>query len=676
MSKKLNAREVKAVLKERLKQMEQKSQPLVEQPTALPATKKNGLQNVEEEDDLLRSTRELMKEIDEVHSSVFNAPPPSFSDGPTDPNIKLTSKKPKKEEPSPLEVLDKEINSAISGLDKQLNKEETASVEEAESSQPEQQSTADAGAVGQSVPESAEAQHSVLPVLPIELPDVSEAPGKEAAPVEAAAEAACYESQGDLVLPVCVVEQGESPQPEAKPSFSQGGTTMSHNVQANGAKAPSESARAAEKPFGQTGTTISSVPEGERSRRSIFGIGAEVEKLLERREAEQLDSLEQIPSSRYDEQTTPGEPQIKITPPQSESAQFQQLKPNKKPKRWKKWLAGALIAAGLLASGIGIYLSSRDRKDAPPAVISACAESPTLGGKECPFISQASICLSDTYMISTEFFCDPIKVTVDDEFSNCVPGTCTVSFPNFKWEAISLKELDKKIIDNLNYLLVQNEYLSIIPPELLLNLSIIPPELILKMPELLLKMPKLFTEGFCISLSFEEAQRYLTLPLDEPKKGIRPMYLLPRTKVIINTSSLLFTVNLNGTRGDASFANVMKEKHSGESIIGLKNISEIEHICNKTANPVSCLGGALANLTGQIKSAINNVGRLAYKGLLGNGSCDKRDITIVSPDGGHATVIGYNETEMPEAKENDCKPAPPRGGGFNLPLGMGAATGQ
>lgn len=630
MSKKLKAGEVKAVLKERLKQKEQKSQPLVEQPAALPATKKNGLQNVEEEDELLRSTQELMKEIDEVHSSVFNTPPTSFSDGPTDPNIKLTHEKPKKEEPLPPEVLDKEIDSIISRLDKELNKEETASAEEAESRPPEQQSPADAGAVGQPVPESTEAQPLVLPVLPVELPDVSEASGKEADPGEAATGAACYESQADLVLPVCVVEQGGSAQSETQPTFS------------------------------QDGTTISSVPEGERTRRSTFGIGAEVEKLLERREAEQPDSFEQVPSSRYDEQTTPGEPQIKITPPAQQPAQPKQPGPNKKPKRWKKWVAGALIAAGLLASGIGIHLSSRDRKEAPPpTAVSVSTDSPALVGRDCPFIPHEPVlCLSDTYMISTEFFGKPIKVTVDDEFSKCKPEKCVVSFPNLKWEVINRDELDKKIIDNLNCLLVPNQCLSVIPPELMS------------------KMPKVFFEGSSIPLSFEEAQMYLTLPSDEPRKGIRPLYILPRTEVIINTSSLLLTVNLNGTRGETAFANIMKEQCPGKSIIDLKNISEIEEKCSKNANPVRCLGGALANLTGQIKSAINNVGRLAYKGLLGNGSCDKRDITIISPDGESATIIGYNEAEMPEARETDCKPAPPRGGGFSLPLGMSVATGQ
>lgn len=461
---------------------------------------------------------------------------------------------------------------------------------------------------------------------------------KEAAPVEGAAEAVCCESQPGLIQPVCVVEERvphetESPETKTEPTFSEDGTTIS--------------------------TTL----EDQRTRRPIFGIGAEIEGLLKRRdEAEQHDSDGQVSSFSYDGQTTPGEPQIKITPPAQHPPQPKQPGPNKKPKRWKRWVAGAVIAAALLASGIGIHLSSRNNEQTSEGPrLETCTDKPSLFGNNCPpSKGRVSICLTDSYTIDTQYFCDPIEITIDDEVSGCTTAYCAVTAPNFKWKAISRADLDNKIIDNLKSLLVPDTCLSVIPLD--------------KMNDFI--DSKMFLEGSAF-LSFEEAQRLLTLPLDQPKNGVKPMYIMPRSNIKIDLSSLLLTVNLNGTKGDTSFGKIMKETHPSDMTVGLNTISEIEAICKKAENPIRCLGGALANLTGPIKNTIKLVGRLAYAGLLGNDSCDKRDIVLITPEGGSAIIIGYNEAEMPDARETDCKPAQQQGrfSGFGMPSGMGAATG-
>jgi len=147
------------------------------------------------------------------------------------------------------------------------------------------------------------------------------------------------------------------------------------------------------------------------------------------------------------------------------------------------------------------------------------------------------------------------------------------------------------------------------------------------------------------------------------------MYVSPRSRIIINTSSLAFTINANGTTGDTSFMRIMKNKQpAGEqqedgcemtgNTITCKTIDELEETCG--ADNKMCVGGALANLTGQIKEAIRNIGERANFGLLGNGSCDKRDVTIIDSKGKSVKVIGYDEGKMPGTRDpgGDCYVAP------------------
>ncbi|MEM4166177.1 MAG: hypothetical protein QW255_02335 [Candidatus Bilamarchaeaceae archaeon] len=139
-------------------------------------------------------------------------------------------------------------------------------------------------------------------------------------------------------------------------------------------------------------------------------------------------------------------------------------------------------------------------------------------------------------------------------------------------------------------------------------------------------------------------------------------------------------IDAKGKNGDTSFitkAQKMSDNELAEvgcsfknegKIIECDSLESIDKICE--GEKPTCKGGALANLTGEIKKAIIDVAYRVYISLLGNGSCDKRDV-VLKDSGQSSVVIGYDENKIPEAKETDCKVAKGRPS-FDVPIDFGS----
>jgi len=140
-------------------------------------------------------------------------------------------------------------------------------------------------------------------------------------------------------------------------------------------------------------------------------------------------------------------------------------------------------------------------------------------------------------------------------------------------------------------------------------------------------------------------------------------------EVLVRVITTPLTIDQQGKKGDTSFIDLVNKSviiQSGDgkcdkkdNVIECSDLKTIETICEQTCSP-GCRGGALANLIGEIKEKIKSVALKFYSSLLGNGSCDKGNVVLVDANGNKAVVVGYNESEMPEAtqKGGDCYRAP------------------
>jgi len=140
-------------------------------------------------------------------------------------------------------------------------------------------------------------------------------------------------------------------------------------------------------------------------------------------------------------------------------------------------------------------------------------------------------------------------------------------------------------------------------------------------------------------------------------------------EVLVRVITTPLTIDPQGKKGDTSFIDLVNKSFiiqagdgkcdKKDNVIECSDLKTIETICEQTCSP-GCRGGALANLTGEIKEKIKSVALKFYSSLLGNGSCDKGNVVLVDANGNKAVVVGYNESEMPEAtqKGGDCYRAP------------------